>query len=118
MKFIVGWEPLLALSHVFQLFHVRLVHFKNKGEVAGPGIGYVESSGHEAKRDSKRQRKDDRKQELTDITLRQIQQAHAREPCVIYTDGSAEFVEGVSRIAGFGCHEPGLWEQAHHLPVN
>ena len=25
---------------------------------------------------------------------------------------------GVGWIAGYGCHEPGLWEEVNHLPVN
>ena len=121
MKFtplLVGWEPLSAFSHVFQLFHDRLVHFKNKGVVTRPGIVHVESSEQETKRESKRQRKDNSKQELAMIALQQIQQAQARGLSVIYTDGSTEFVEGVGWIVGFGCHETGWWEEAHHLPVN
>ena len=44
---IVGWEPLSAFSHVFRLFHDRLVRFKSKGVIIGPGIVYVESSDQE-----------------------------------------------------------------------
>ena len=29
-----------------------------------------------------------------------------------------ELLEGVGWIAGYGCHEPPLWEEANHLPVN
>ena len=67
---------------------------------------------------SKRQRQDDRRQELVVIALQQIQKAQTRWLHLIYTDGSGEFVEGVGWIAGFGCHEPGFWEEAHHLPLN
>ena len=35
----------------------------------------------------------------------------------MYTDGSAELVGGVGWVAGYGCHEPGMWEEANHLPV-
>ena len=52
------------------------------------------------------------------IALQQIQKAQTRGLHLIYTDGSADFVEGVGWIAGFGCHEPGFWEEAHHLPLN
>ena len=51
---LVGWEPLSAVSHVFQLFHDWLVHFKDKGVVTGLCIVYVESSDQETKRESKR----------------------------------------------------------------
>ena len=62
-------------------------------------------------RASKRQCKDDKKQELAVIALQQIKNAQKRGLQLIYTDGLAEFVEGVGWIAGFGCHEPGLWEE-------
>ena len=67
-------------------------------------------------RASKRQRQDDRKQELAVLALQQIQKAQTRALHVIYTDGSEEFVQGVRWIAGFGCHEPGFWEEAHPPP--
>ena len=41
------------------------------------------------------------------MALQQIQKAHKPGFHLIYMDGSAEFVEGVGWIAGFGCHEPG-----------
>ena len=92
---LVGWEPLAAFSHTLQLFHDKLVHFKNEGVISGPGIIYVEPSDQEMQRASKRQRKDDRKQEPAVIALQQIQNAQKQGLQLIYTDGSAEFVEGV-----------------------
>ena len=112
---LVGWEPLSAFSHTLQLFRDTLVHFKNEGVISGPRIIYVEPSDQETQRASKRQRKDNRKQELAVIALQQIQNAQKRG--LHLTDGS-EFVEGVGWIAGFGCHQPGFWEEAHHLPLN
>ena len=44
---LVGWEPLSEYSHVFQLFHDRLVHFRSTGVVSGPNIVYIESCGRE-----------------------------------------------------------------------
>ena len=46
----------------------------------------------------------------------QIKQAQSRVLSVIDTDGSAELVGGMGWIAGYGCHERGLWEFASHLP--
>ena len=31
---------------------------------------------------------------------------------------STKLVGGVGWVAGYGCHEPGLWEEAHHLPTH
>ena len=41
---LVGRDPLSAFSHTLQLFHDRLVHFKNEGVISRPGIIYVEPS--------------------------------------------------------------------------
>ena len=81
---------------MFQIFHNRLVHFKHKGVVTGPGITYVESVESEERRHTKRRRKDDRKQELAAVALEQINQAQSRGLTVIYTDGSDELMGGVS----------------------
>ena len=78
---------------------------------------YVESCGREDHRVAKRQRKDERKQELALIAVQQIQEARRTGLVDLYTDGSAELVGGVGWVAGYGCHEPGLWEEANHLPV-
>ena len=64
----------------------------------------------------KRRRKDERKQELAAIATEQIKQALQRGLTVVYTDGSAEVVGGIGWAAGYGCHEPGMWEEADHLP--
>ena len=88
------------------------------GPPTGPGIVYVESSDCEEERHSKGRRKDEYKQELAAVASEQIPQAQARGLSVIYTDSSAEVVEGVGWIASFGCHEQGLWDEAHHLPVH
>ena len=114
----VSWEPLSECSYVFQIFHDQLVHFKHKGVVTGPGIMYVESVESDEHRHSKRRRKDDRKQELAAIALEQIKQAQSRGLSAIYTNGSAELVGAVGWVAGYGCHEPGLWEEANHLPTH
>ena len=86
--------------------------------VTGPGITYVESVELEERRHSKRRRKDDRKQVLAAIALEQIKQAQSRGLSVISTDGSAELVGVVGWVAGYGCHEPRLWEEANHLPTH
>ena len=114
---LVGWEPLAEYSHVFQLFHDRLVQFGNTGVVSGPNIVYAESCGRKDHRAAKRHRKDGRKQELAIVAMQQIQEAQHRGLVVLYTDGSAELVGGVGLVAGYGCHEPGMWEEANHLPV-
>ena len=75
----------------------------------------MESVHSEERTHTKRRRKDDRKQELASIALEHIGQAQSRGFAVIYTDGSAELVGGVGWVAGYGCHEPGLWEEAYHL---
>ena len=85
--------------------------------VSRPNIVYVESCGREDHRVAKRQRKDERKQELAIVVVQQIQEAQRRGLVVLYTDGSAELVGGVGWVAGYGCHEPGMWEEANHLPV-
>ena len=77
----------------------------------------MESCGREDHRAQKRHRKDERKQELTIVAMQQIQEAQHRGLVVLYTDGSAELVGGVGWVAGYGCHEPGMWEEANHLPV-
>ena len=114
---LVGWEPLSEYSHAFQLFHDRLVHFRNTGVVSGPSIVYVESCEREDHKVAKRRKTDERKQELAAVALRQIQEALHKGMSVLYTDGSAELVGGVGWVAGYGCHEPGMWEEANHLPV-
>ena len=115
---LVSWEPLSEFLHVFQIFHDRLIHFKHQGVVTGLGITYVEPVELEERRHSKRRRKDDHKQELAAIALEQIKQAQSRGLSVIYTDGLAGLVGGVGWVAGYGCHEPGLWKKANHLPTH
>ena len=78
---------------------------------------YVESCGREDHRVAKRQRKDEHKQELAIVAVQQIQEAQRRGLVFLYIDGSAKLVGGVGWVAGYGCHEPGLWEEANHLPV-
>ena len=115
---LVSREPLSEFSHVFQILHDRLIHFKHQGVVTRPGITYVESVELEERRHSKRRRKDDHKQELAAIALEQIKQAQSRGLSVIYADGLAGLVGGVGWVAGYGCHEPGLWKEANHLPTH
>ena len=62
-------------------------------------------------------RKDESKQELAIVAMHQIQEAQRRGVTILYTDGSAELVGGVGWVAGYGCHEPGMWEKANRLPV-
>ena len=85
--------------------------------VSGPSIVSVESCEREDQRGAKRRKKDERKQELVAVALEQIQEALHRGLLVLYTDGSAELLGGVGWVAGYGCHEPGMWEEANHLPV-
>ena len=75
---LVGWEPLAEYSQVFQLFHNRLVQFRNTGVVSRPNIVYAESCGREDHRAAKRHRKDGRKQELAIVAMQQIQEAQHR----------------------------------------
>ena len=113
---LVKWEPLPEFSHVFHIYHDQSIHFKNDGVVTGPCIVYVESSEKEEGRQLKRRRKDDRTQEFATIAIEQLKQAQARGLPTVYNDGSTELVARVGWIAGYGCHEPGRWEEANHLP--
>ena len=90
-----------------------------------PPRGVVSGTQHSVRRvlrkrgpqGSERQRKDERKQELALIAVQQIQEARRTGLVDLYTDGSASLWGGVGWVAGYGCHEPGLWEEANHLPV-
>ena len=69
--FVSNSPLLLEFSYVLQLFHDRLVHFKNQGVVTGPDIVYVESAENGEHRNLKRRRKDEHKQELAAIAIDQ-----------------------------------------------
>ena len=114
---LVSWEPLSAYSQFFQLFHDRLVHFTNTRVVSGPSIVYVESCEREDQRDAKRRKKDERKKELVAVAIGQIQEALHRGLSVLCADGLADLLGGVGWVAGYGGHEPRMWEEANHLPV-
>ena len=112
----VSWEPLSNFRDVFSQLHEALASLSLRGVLIVKNIVYVPSVEAQKERAAKRQRKVECKFELARLAKEQIQQWVADGFSVVYTDGSAKWEPAVGWIGGYGCHEPGGWEFAAHLP--
>ena len=106
------WEPMSKFSDIFMRFHSSLHH----GSLILTNISYQVDNTEDEERASKRQKKMSCKQELAIAAKSLIQQHESERYTVVYTDGSAEYVQSVGWIAGWGCHSTDGYQSVEYLP--
>ena len=103
---VMAWEPLAKFSAAFQQFYTSLVHQRNHGFFPHQRIEYQASTDEQEERAAKQQKRHTRKKELALKTVTEISNYESEGYTMVYTDGSAKWVQGVGWVGGWGCHSP------------
>ena len=115
------WEPLSRYSEVFWQIHKSLSHLLNQGSLITTKIRFEPAEHESEERARKRSKKMERKHELAVLAREEIAELKQQGYVLVYTDGSAEWVQQVGWVGGYGCFEPTQkWEHCSYLhpPTN
>ena len=111
------WEPISWYSDVFWQFHKSLSHLLTQGSLITTKICFEPSEHEREERARKRSIKMERKHELAALAREEIASLQQQGHVIVYTDGSAEWVQQVGWVGGYGCSEPTeKWEHCSYPP--
>ena len=94
------WEPISRYSDVFWQFHKSLSHLLTQGSLITTKICFEPSEHEREERARKRSKKMERKHELAVLAREEIASLQQQGYVVVYTDGSAEWVQQVGWVGG------------------